>query len=673
MHLKILGLGLTVLMLMQHSVPAQESPAAFRFYNIVPCNPGREELLARDAVELEARTGIDIALYSLTLHPEGFPASRKADFLVESYRKFSRALRRSKVRPGVMIQSILGHWPRVDKEEEKWTRTVDLTGRTVRFCPLDPGYRNYIFRTVAALAKERPCFILGDDDIRSFSPHAECFCKLHTAEFNRRTGRKFTPEEYRKAVAVCKVGDEIFTAYEKLRQDTVNGVCRLIREAIDSVDPAIPAGTCMPGWELHFNGFAARAIAAKGQPPVMRIANGKYMEVTNVNLAENHLRTQSLRQFWKDIPVVLDEADTCPHSLFSKSAVSVHAKLCSSIFAGVNGAKIWYVNMHKRTVPVNRRYTAVLEKYRHYYPALAKRIRDAAPAGVIIPMHDRFPNWHPGDTGEKLLSRENWVHGMLGIYGIPFSGSFDLTQDGIYAIAGTNAVDRLSDAQIRQLMTRKVLLDGPAAAALTRRGFASGLGVSAEQRDFRFNREISSDGKCLYPISKNGEVPFLTVLDPKAEVLTWLGYAAFSSSPDIEKVAPGAVLYRNAAGGVICTTAFHSRITFGWAQDVRKEWLIRMLERLNGAPLPFVAAENQWIMLLHRKTPDGGNVLGFFNLGFDPLEKLEIRCAEKPAKAEILLPSGKWEKLGFSWKDNILSLPVRLECYQLAVIRLTRP
>ena len=49
----------------------------FRFYNIVPCNPGREELQARDVIELEARTGIDIALYSLTLHPEGFPARKK--------------------------------------------------------------------------------------------------------------------------------------------------------------------------------------------------------------------------------------------------------------------------------------------------------------------------------------------------------------------------------------------------------------------------------------------------------------------------------------------------------------------------------------------------------------------------------------------------------------------
>ena len=643
----------------------------FRFYNIVPCNPGKEELQAQDVIELEARTGIDIALYSLTLHPEGFPARKKAEYLIESYRKFSRALQGSKVKPGVLIQSILGHWPRVDKDEEQWTRTIDLLGRKVRFCPLDPGYRDYIFRTIADLAKEHPCFLLGDDDIRSFSPNAECFCDLHTAEFNRRTGRSFTPEEYRKAVAESKVGDEIFNAYEQLRQDTVNGVCGLIREALDSVDPTIPAGTCMPGWELRFNGFASRAIAAKGQPPVMRIANSRYMETDNIDFAETHLRSQSLRQFWKEIPVVLDETDTCPHTLFSKSAISVHAKLVSAVFAGLNGSKIWYINCHKGRAPINRKYTKVLEKYRGYYPALADLMCQAQPAGVIIPMHDYFPTWHPGNFHEDFLTAENWVRQLIGIYGIPFTGSYDLTQDGIYAVAGADAVNRFSEAQLKQLMTRKVLLDGAAAVALTKRGFASCMGVSAEFRDFRFNRESSADGKRGYPISKHPDVPFLTVLDPNAEVLTRLGYAAFSTSPDVEDVAPAAVLYRNAEGGLICTTVFTPKVTFSWAQDLRKKWLIRIFDRMNGSQIPFTAVENQWIMLIHRKLQSGQNLLGFFNLGFDAMETLEIRCAEKPAKAELLLPSGEWQELKTAWNDGILSLPVSLACYEPAVIRIS--
>ncbi|MBQ9336868.1 MAG: hypothetical protein IJS14_06185 [Lentisphaeria bacterium] len=642
----------------------------FRFYNVVPCNIGREEQQARDVIELEARTGIRIALYSLTLHPEGFPARKKADLMIESYRKFSRALKGSKVTPGVLIQSILGHWPRVDKDEEKWTRTVDLDGNTPRFCPLDKDFRAYIFETIAALAKEKPCFILGDDDIRAFSPKAECFCQLHTAEFNRRTGRHFTPEQYRLAVRDSKVGDEIFTAYERLRQDTVNGVCALIREAIDSVDPSIPAGTCMPGWESRFNGYAAQAIAGKGQPPVMRIGSGKYMERTALDLAENHLAAQAKRLFWHDIPELLDEADTCPHTLYSKAARSVHAKLCSAIFAGLNGAKIWYVNGHKGIWPVNRKYTAEQEKYRRYYPVLAETLHDAVPEGVIIPVHDRFPHWHPSDTKEYFVSAENWVRNMLGVYGIPFRCSFDLTEKGIYAVAGEDAVERFSDEQLRQLMTRKVLLDGPAAAALTRRGFAREMGVTAEMRDFKFNREVSADGKTVYPISKNPRMPFLTVTDAKAETLTNLGYAAFSCSKEIETVCPGAVLCRNDLGGVICTTAFQIDFVFSWMQDLRKVWLETLLERLNGKKLPYLAAEFQPIMLLHRKISSGEDVLGLFNLGFDPMDTLSVRCARKPAGVKFLQANGRWKTLPVRWEKGILDLSVRLECYEPAVFRI---
>ena len=641
----------------------------FRFYNIVPCNIGREKLQAQDVIELEARTGIDIALYSLTLHPEGFPARKKADLLIESYRKFSRALQGSKVKPGVLIQSILGHWARVDKDEEKWTRTIDLDGEIKRFCPLDENFRNYIFETVASLAKEKPCFILGDDDIRGFSPKAECFCELHTAEFNRRTGKHFTPEQYRKAVRESKVGDKIFTAYEQLRQDTVNGVCRLIREAIDSVDPSIPAGTCMPGWEIRFNGNASKAIAAKKQPPVMRIASGKYCEQTALDLGVNHLGSMASREFWHEIPEVLDEADTCPHTLYSKAARSVHTKLCSAIFAGLNGAKIWCINTHKADLPVNRKYTDELEKHRRYYPALAQTLRDAAPEGIIIPAHDRFPHWHPQDTQEGFITQENWVNKMLGVYGIPFRTSFRLDESGIYAIAGETAIERFSDDQLRQLMTRKVLLDGPAAVALTRRGFAKELGVKAEYQDFAFNREMSPDAKTFYPISKIPKIPHLSKTASSAEVLTFLGYAPFANSP-AERVCPGAVLYRNRRGGTICTAAFQRDFIFSWMQERRKLWLETILAELNGKKLPYIAADFQPVMLLQRKLKSGENVLGLFNLGFDPMDTVSIRCARKPGKAELLQANGHWKVLPFNWNKGVMELPVRLECYEPAVFRI---
>ena len=51
----------------------------FTFLNILPCRPGKEELVAKDAIEYAERTGNPYVLYSLTLHPQGKPAMKTVD------------------------------------------------------------------------------------------------------------------------------------------------------------------------------------------------------------------------------------------------------------------------------------------------------------------------------------------------------------------------------------------------------------------------------------------------------------------------------------------------------------------------------------------------------------------------------------------------------------------
>lgn len=76
-------------------------------------------------------------------------------------------------------------------------------------------------------------------------------------------------------------------------------------------------------------------------------------------------------------------------------------------------------------------------------------------------------------------------------------------------------------------------------------------------------------------------------------------------------------------------------------------------------------------MLLHRTLNPREDVLGLFNLSFDPMETVAIRCARKPGKAELLQPNGRWKALPFSWNKGMMELPVRLECYEPAVFRLS--
>ena len=52
---------------------------SYRLYNVVPMYLGHEKEQAAKCVEMYERTGEDLALYSLTLHPEGKPAFAKVE------------------------------------------------------------------------------------------------------------------------------------------------------------------------------------------------------------------------------------------------------------------------------------------------------------------------------------------------------------------------------------------------------------------------------------------------------------------------------------------------------------------------------------------------------------------------------------------------------------------
>ncbi len=645
----------------------------FLFFNIAPFSAGEEAALARDMIEYQQRTGNDTVLYSLTLHPEGFPAREKSMFLVESYRKLKAELAGSKVRLGVLLQSVLGHWIRQDKKIESWTRTVNIDGETVRFCPLDPDFQAYITEYVTLLAKEKPVFILGDDDIRAFSPKAECFCPLHTAEFNRRAGTDYTPDQLREAVRSCQVGDKIFKIFESLRDDTVTGVAALIRRAIDSVDPSIPSGSCMAGWEVPCHGRVPKAFAAKGQPPLMRIGNGNYLETSAKELPRVVTYTQATRWAYADIPIVLDEADTFPHNLYSRSATSFHAKLCSSIMSGLNGAKLWFVNAHRWNYPISRHYTDILAEHQHFYQALAAEAADSSLEGVIVPGLRNFPNWHFTNTAERFVEPLSWGQVIFGIFGVPFQVSYDRKSDSIYALAGEKTISRLSDDELRTILSGKVLIDGQAALAISKRGFDDLTGVRAELAEFYFNGETDAESGQYYRLSsRKACVPRFTLLDLAAEPMTNFFYKQSVASPETEITAPATVFYRNRLGGLVCSCAYHMEVLpWDMYNEPRKVWLIKILDRLNGGKFAPVVLNRQDVLALTRRKTDGSLIMAVYNLNFDPLKQLEIRCAAAPAKTEILGADGIWREAETAFSGEVLTVKTDLHCYELVVLKLS--
>jgi len=663
------------------SVAASEVivPDGFTMLNIIPSS-GDEKVAAADAIEFAERTGCPHCLYSLTLHPQGFPAMKTVDAAVDSYRRWAKLLEGSAVRPGILLQAIIGHWTQdlAEKETEKWQRQVNIKGAVTRYCPLDPGYQAYIREVGRKLAECRPSVILGDDDIRAFSPEAECFCPLHTAEYNRRMGTALTPEAYRALIAAAKVDSPEHRTFVTLQRDSVVTVCRLVREGIDSVDPSIPAGVCEPGWNWAMKQIPdyARAMAGANHTPFLRLGNGNYFErAPKMEIGAITLRTLSEAERLKDCgALMLDEADTWPQNLWSKSATAFHAKLAVAAFAGLKGAKLWLVNAHKGRIPVTRHYTDVLADHRGYYGALSAASLGATPVGVLIPCHPEFPTQPALQSARQAdyAYDEGMVQKTFSWFGIPFAPTFEFDRDGIYSLSGSRTVERFTDDQLKAMLSKKAFVDSGAALALLKRGFGDLLGVSLREDKPLFTGDFDEISGTHMSYPKRCNPPLFRAAEG-ARTLSSMVWRESMYVKAFERVSPSTVLYRNRLGGTVVTTAYNPDMHTAYScTEARQRFLYEILDALEGRPFDNVCANTQNVLTLVRRTKDGADLVLVQNLNYDGEKTVLLRRGERPASIEVLGDRGDWQKADFSWQDGLATVRIDLPFYETRVFRLRK-
>ena len=650
---------------------AAAEPRSFTLYNVTTFSPGRESVAAADAIELQQRTGVDMALYSLTLHPEGKPAIAKAKRYVESFRAFKEKLAGSKVRAGVLVQAILGHWPRVDKDIEDWMRTVDSAGKQVRFCPDDPGFAAYITEVFTLIAKEHPAFILTDDDVRGYSHNAECFCERHVKMFNDRRGTNYTADDLRAKLKDSSKTDPDYVAFFAIQREMIEGVVKRARAAIDAVDPTIPGGICVAGEEHCICAPLARAFAAKGQVPVMRTSTGMYSErMTAAGVPNNVCRMLGFEEYYRGSGIrLLCESDTCPHNLWSKSARSFFTHMVNAAFVGMTGAKTWYVNAHKGAFPVSRNYTDIIAENPRFLSALAAEVDGLDWEGLAVPCHTNFPNWHMiRNHWEFFISGGNAGAAVCAPFGIPFCSARDFDADRTYALLSGAEVSRLSDADLEHMFSHKVVVFRDAAEALTKRGLDRLTGVKAEAQAMTFNREHDNMRDVDIPFSPSSGSVMFTAL-PGAEILSTLGFRPFAGAEQYDVASPASVLYANELGGRVLTVQYHANMqSLQRYSESRRAWLIAALGKLGGLP-PFISGEEQDMMVLVRRKQGGGYLVLAENLNSDPVRQLSFITSRNVKSVERLMGDGSWRQVEFSQKDGRLSCDVQLAFYEAAVLR----
>ncbi len=636
-----------------------------KFLNVIPFVPSDVEFMAEECRCVSKATGLDWMLPSMTLHPEGENAYDKADYFIDAYGRLSGLLQGSGIRLGVLVQSMMGHgWTSATPCGSGFQTTVNHTGGTRgRMCPLDEGFLQYADFVLSSLARFQPTLFLMDDDTRLIDNSLlECFCPLHLARFSR----KYTREELTGQVLSAKPGDPVLAEFEAVRRDSLTEFCRRIRNAIDRVDSSIPCGLSGAGREQLMFEKMALTLAGKDTKPFVRLGNAMYFEGSAKEFPRRFYQSQLQKKACGTVRELLDEADTFPQNLYSKSAVSMHAHITGAIVNGLNGAKLWIANFTNPKGYRNTAYEESMLRYQGFYRTLENEAAKVVWKGPSTPLADLEKNFHPLIYPDYFTCPE-WQSDALGKMGIPgtFREPGDVAAE-CFLLTGALA-SNMSDRDFEAMSHRNLFLDSLSAEEFQRRGYGALLGVKITPDCPHFSFEQNSDNPEKMRMLYNPACRRLTPLSGDTRVLSRLWKIPHAAATEKKEVGAGSTSFLN---------RYHARVVV-WCGTLdvyitspeRKRWLESILNDL--AEIPLTVANEQDIYVRVGCNECGETLVAVFNLNFEPLREIRLRCKRKPESVRILLSDGSWRDASFSISPECVTVSEPLEIYRPLILKLT--
>ena len=312
-----------------------------------------------------------------------------------------------------------------------------------------------------------------DDDFRLLAKHGGgCACPLHMKRFNELAGTDISREKLMEIVQT-EDGNHYSEIFLETQRESLVETARVMRMAIDSVNPKIPGSYCTVGNNAEFADEIAAVLAGEENPIVLRINNGNYTPAGARFFSGVFFRAAAPIAKLKDkVDVFLAETDTCPQNRYSTGAMSLHTHFTGTILEGVNGAKHWITRLISYEPQSGKAYRKVLKKHQGFYHALAELVPNLKWRGCRMHVMDEAvykvgTSWN---CGEDRYS--GWGACVLERFGIPMYFSSQI--GGILCLEGNVS---LSDVEIYDALKGYVFLSSDSAECLIQRGFGQYLGV----------------------------------------------------------------------------------------------------------------------------------------------------------------------------------------------------
>ena len=627
-----------------------------RQYTIAPLRPEHRSRIVQRLRKHYLDGVFTDVLFSIYLVPEGDPPFNKAAECAEAFREFQRDL--DGIPVGILVNSLFGHGANRLCTPNAFQKQIGidlqdgfrLKERIDVCCPLDPKFQEYAVNQFRQLASLNPHVLMIDDDFRLLLPLFGCLCPLHTREFNRRYHTAMTAEELvRHLVGTGKEDIETARQFDAVNAESLRRMMHQLRAAVDSVNPDIRGIECCGPNDISYLEENARIFAGKGRPPEVRIGNARYLQPGNRNYPEAMHMTMLQKGLLSSDVIVLSETDTFPHTRYSMGARELHATYTGHLLEGCAGSKQWIMRLVEEETASEKAYAAILAKHFGFYEAVANlvpQVRFSGPAN-LYPGRMPFP-WNPP---RSLYEIRSWSTILIGRMGLPVHFRKCGLGPGMLT---ASEIPFYSNEELHRQLEQGVILDGGAACALTERGFASLLGVTATA--FPAGRRVMEERLSGHPLNREckgalmsppaGQV-LLKANSEKTEVLSWFVKTLYMRHPEKQTQTPAVTLFENVSGGKVVVFASNPDGLRGmaWFNETRKRLLLAAMSALE-PPATYYPGDAE--IYLKSGWLDSRTIFAaLINLGCDPLEEPELTVDGEVVEVEALQACGDFLPVRF--------------------------
>lgn len=624
-------------------------------YSIMPLDTEHIDEICQDIKEQYESGVCSLALFSMTLVPEGNPPADKAGSFCRKYKLFQDKLATMGLKCGVLVQASVGHgW--IMGELFPYQSHVNFTdGVATRCaCPMDDGFKKYIYGVMRTIASYNPAHIMVDDDFRTIWFKGEgCACPLHMGEFNKRANANFSRDELWEIVNEKSERAKKYTdIYIEVQKDSLVETAKIMRSGIDSINPSLHASYCCCGNNAEFAYEIASVLAGEGHPIEVRINNGNYTPLGAKFFSRVfHRCATQIEKLRGKVDIFLAETDTCPQNRYSTSASSLHTHYTGSILEGANGAKHWITRLLTYEPESGYAYRRMLSKHHGFYEKLAELVPTLKWRGcrIFIPS---TPDFTYGRVKEEW---DGWSYCVLEKLGLPMY--FSSKNGGVVCLEG-DVDTRLKDNEILEILRGNVILASDTAKNLVSRGFKEYIGVDVKEwtgkqpiTEFLPNgkkTKIQMKIKELIPISDEVEI--------NSRVYNTV------DQENYEYLFPGVTIFKNELGGTVITFAgtpvaeFNLVEAFSFLTYSRKQQLIGLLSKMGELPVYYPGDEDVYLKVADM--PNGDTFVALFNISLDTIENVKLVCDFKASGFEMLLADGNTKNIDFTCENDVYTLEI---------------